>query len=160
MLLMTLIQSQKAHWMPADFEVFVQCSVTPLHMSERAAAPQIVRRFQLIKKTSTLFLFTFFVFIYSARLSYGITRCWVLYLLWKKITQMRSTTKIVYKFFLGKFLFTLIKVQAAALDTSDYEYSCAPNDGRSCWRESNVQLFPGELQMRRPALRSSAQLRL
>ena len=70
---------------------------------------------------------------------------------------MKSTTKIVYKFFWGK-LFSDDKVQAA-LDTSDYEYSCAPNDGRSCWRESNVQLFPGELQMRRPALRSSAQLR-
>ena len=48
--------------MPADFEVFVQCSVTPLHMSERAAAPQIVRRFELIKKRVRFFCLLFFVY--------------------------------------------------------------------------------------------------
>ena len=112
-----------------------------------------------LKKRVRFFCLLFFCLYSARRLSYGITLL-IFFLLWKIITQMKwnRNTKIVYKLEMpGKF-FSDDKVQAA-LDTSDYEYSCAPNDGRSCWRESNVQLFPGELQMRRPALRSSAQLR-
>ena len=110
-------------------------------------------------KNEYAFFVYFFLFILSpsSQLWYNAAD---FFLLRKNITQMKwnRNTKIVYKLEMpGKF-FSDDKVQAA-LDTSDYEYSCAPNDGRSCWRESNVQLFPGELQMRRPALRSSAQLR-
>ena len=58
--------------MPADFEVFVQCSVTPLHMSERAAAPQIVRRFELIKKRVRFFCLLFlFILSPSSQLWYN-----------------------------------------------------------------------------------------
>ena len=75
--------------MPADFEVFVQCSVTPLHMSERAAAPQIVRRFELIKKRVRFFCLLFFCLYSARRLSYGIT----LLILRKNITQMKQKHK-------------------------------------------------------------------